>query len=332
MGLSFTFRRSSMIWNCVALLICCNGSVGDAADNLTSNPKSRSFTFFYGATINELAPGSKAKVWLPVASSDHDQTVELLVAQTPGSTHFTTEREFGNKLIYFEAVADARGEIVVDVEYKITRRELSIATAEAASDGAPEHLKSSSMIPVDGRLLRTLVDDQTVDGDNLAGIRKLYDAVDDLMSYEKPIGKPWGRGDALWACDAHYGNCTDFHSIFIGACRDLHVPAKFEMGFSIPEKYGEGEISGYHCWAKFIQNGRWIPVDISEADKNPMLKDYYFGNLNVDRVKFSEGREFDLEPRSELGKVNFLVYPHVEVNGQVHTKFVKRFRYADLSN
>ena len=74
--------------------------------------------------------------------------------------------------------------------------------------------------------------------------RQLYDAVDNLMKYGKPEGQPWGRGDALWACDSHYGNCTDFHSIFIGACRDLKIPAKFEMGFSIPEQRGAGKVSG----------------------------------------------------------------------------------------
>jgi transglutaminase-like putative cysteine protease len=102
------------------------------------------------------------------------------------------------------------------------------------------------------------------------------------------------------------------------------------MGFPIPEQRGAGKVDGYHCWAKFVNDGRWIPVDISEADKNPSLKDYYFGNLTANRVKFTEGRDLELVPAPANGPVNFLVYPYTEVDGKPHTQFEKRFSYRDL--
>lgn len=162
------------------------------------------------------------------------------------------------------------------------------------------------------------------------------------MRYDKPAGLPWGRGDAVWACDAGVGNCSDFHSVFIGAVRDLGIPARFEIGFSIPPEIGSGEVAGYHCWARFLiknaerndatsdTTGRWIPVDISEADKRPELRDYYFGNLTADRVRFTIGRDLELDPPQEADPVNFLVYPYVEVDGRPHTAMTHRFAYADI--
>ena len=96
------------------------------------------------------------------------------------------------------------------------------------------------------------------------------------------------------------------------------IPAKFEIGFPLPDKRGAGDVAGYHCWAKFRPEGKgWIPVDISEANKHPEMRDYYFGNLTEDRVAFSTGRDLTLVPKQDGGPVNFLIYPYVEVDGKV---------------
>ena len=73
-----------------------------------------------------------------------------------------------------------------------------------------------------------------------------------------------------------------------------------------------------------------MPVDISEADKDPTLTDYYYGNLTANRVTFTTGRDLKLTPEQEAGPVNFLVYPYAEVEGKVHTTFRKRFQYEDV--
>jgi hypothetical protein len=301
------------------------------ADDGKQTPKTRKFKFFYGATINGLAPGAKARVWIPLATNNHEQTARVVVARTPGEPHYGTEKKYGNKTIYFEATADAKGEIPIDAEFLVERRELVHGQGEAVGEKiGEEHLIASKMIPVDGTVLKKVVGDNPPEGDTTAKARAIYDAVDAMMKYDKPEpNQGWGRGDALWACDSKYGNCTDFHSIFIGACRDLKIPAKFEMGFPIPEKHGAGDVAGYHCWAKFIENNRWEAVDISEANKNPKLKEYYFGNLTADRVTFTTGRDLELDPPTKAGPVNFLVYPYVEVDGKPYTKFAKRFRYED---
>src|SRR5262249_14367381 len=122
------------------------------------------------------------------------------------------------------------------------------------------------------------------------------------------------------------------HSLFIALARSQKIPAKFEIGFPLPEKRGAGDIPGYHCWAKFKPDDKnWVPVDISEANKNPRMKEYYFGNLTEDRVAFSTGRDLILSPMQDGPKVNFLIYPYVEVDGKVHPKeqIVNKFSFKD---
>ena len=81
-------------------------------------------------------------------------------------------------------------------------------------------------------------------------------------------GQGWGQGDIEWACDKRYGNCTDFHALFIGLLRASGIPARFSIGYAIPTGAG-GDIPGYHCWADFYVDGvGWFPVDASEAWKH----------------------------------------------------------------
>ncbi len=152
------------------------------------------------------------------------------------------------------------------------------------------------------------------------------------IKYDKS-GTGWGRGDFYYVCDAKRGNCTDFHALFIGLCRAVGIPAKFAIGFPIAPKRGEGEIGGYHCWAEFWLDGfGWVPVDASEAGKNPEKKGYYFGTLDENRVQLSIGRDLVLSPPQAGDPVNFFVYPYVEVDGRPFDKVQRKFQYRDLEN
>ncbi len=295
--------------------------------------KTREFKFVYGAALTDLKPGTKVRVWLPVATSNHDQQVELMGTDLPAQHRRTVEKRYGNALIYFEAEANEAGEVPIEVTYRVTRRELTDVNYENATDDGTMFLKASTLVPTDTELRDQVLGNQTADGDSLEMARKLYEGVDEHMKYDKPSDQPgWGNGDAVWACNNGFGNCTDFHSLFIASARTLEIPARFEIGFPIPQKIGKGVVGGYHCWAKFLADGKWVPVDISEADKNPALKDYYFGNLTPDRVQFSIGRDLELTPAPAAGTVNYLSYPYAEVNGKQHKSFRKAFRYEDVAS
>ena len=158
-------------------------------------------------------------------------------------------------------------------------------------------------------------------------IRAIYDYVVSTMTYNK-VGTGWGQGDIYYACDYKRGNCTDFHALFIGLSRAAGIPTTFEIGFPIPPERGAGRVAGYHCWAKFYQEGYgWVPVDASEANKHPEKREYFFGAHDENRVLFTIGRDILLEPRQAEQPLNFFIYPYVEVDGEKFVKVDKEFRF-----
>jgi len=135
---------------------------------------------------------------------------------------------------------------------------------------------------------------------DLMKARALYDRVIDQMRYMK-FGEGWGRGDAKYACNALSGNCTDYHAYFIGLARSVGIPARFAIGAAIPSERNDGGTDGYHCWAEFFAEGKWWPLDISEADKFSALSMYYFGHHPANRFEFTRGRDLVLDPGPASG-------------------------------
>ena len=161
-------------------------------------------------------------------------------------------------------------------------------------------------------------------------MRAIYDHTVSTLKYDKS-GTGWGRGDIAYACDARRGNCTDFHAVFIGLCRARAIPARFEIGFSLPADKPAGEISGYHCWADcHVAGYGWIPVDCSEAQKHPEQREYFFGAHDENRVAFSTGRDIRLNPPQQGERLNYFVYPYAEVDGKPHEKIDRKIRYENL--
>jgi uncharacterized protein (TIGR03000 family) len=298
--------------------------------------KTRAFEFTYQGKVKDLPADKVAKIWLPVATSNSLQEV-ILQKKEPANAQLHSEPQYGNTFLYFEGKADAKGEVPFKVTYVVRRKEvktdpaaMKVLAATETGQLVKRYLSPDAKVPVDGKPI-ALIKDRTLPGDPLAAAKSLYDVVYDYMEYKK-VGTGWGQGDSNWACDSKYGNCTDFHSLFISLARSKKIPCKFEMGFGIPPKTGEGPVGGYHCWAWFMVDGKgWVPVDISEA-KVLDRKDYYFGNLTEHRVQFTTGRDFDLVPKQAGGPINFLIYPYVEVDGQslAADKIERAFAYKDV--
>lgn len=306
----------------VALLLAA-GTTLSAAD---AKPTMRNFTFTYAGEVTGLKPGQTARVWLPVPPSNDDQTVKLVSKDLPAKEEMGVEKVYGNKVLFFEAKANDQGTIPFSVKYQVSRRE--VKGNVKGDENTARFLEPDAKVPIAGKPLE-LIKDKKLPEDKLETARVLYDVVNGHMRYSKE-GTGWGRGDSVWACDSKYGNCSDFHSLFISLARSQKIPAKFEIGFSIPEKHGSGEVPGYHCWAKFKTEKGWVPVDISEANKNPKMREYYFGALTPDRVAFSVGRDLDLVPRQQGEPLNFFVFPYVEVDGKAHDQVKRAMAFQDV--
>jgi transglutaminase-like putative cysteine protease len=194
-------------------------------------------------------------------------------------------------------------------------------------------LAPDRLVPLDGKVLDELA---KVVGENMTPLEKaraIYDHVASTMTYDKS-GTGWGHGDVIYACDIRKGNCTDFHSLFIGMARASKIPARFVIGFPIPEGVNSGEIAGYHCWAEFYIDGMgWLPVDASEANKHPEKWNDLFGGLDAHRVQFTVGRDIRIASRGrDAEPLNYFIYPQVRIDGKAHGDIVRQVRFAELAN
>lgn len=307
--------------------ICC-------AEEKTVSPKSRAFRLDYGAVLEGLSEGTRVRVWLPVPPTNEYQQIESLKTDLPAEGQVATESKNGNQILYFETRSPASGRLAFSTSYAVGRQEMRALTKRAETSRLTDEqrqrfLSANRNVPLQGKPLR-LLEGLDLSGEPLAVARTLYELVDDHVRYDKSI-PGYGNGDVSWVCDSRTGNCTDFHSLFISLARVKRLPARFEIGFPLPPQRGEGTIGGYHCWALFFVDGKgWVPVDISEADKHPELKQYYFGNLTENRVAFTTGRDIDLVPRQDGEPLNYFVYPYVEVDGKRWDKMTTSVKFQDL--
>ena len=244
------------------------------------------FTFTYEVKLPELS--ESAEIWLPLAQSDSFQQVEILSIDAPVEHKLLTEGENKNSILYLKLMPKHAHDKII-IQYQVQRIEKSAYIEETFNP--KKYLKATSLNPVGDRfevISSTVIESKQADTP-LMKARALYDYIIDNMRYAKE--GIYGTGDANYACDSKSGNCTEFHSFFISLARSAGIPSRFAVGASIPSERNEGGIDGYHCWAEFYAEGKWWPIDISEANKYTPLATYYFGHHPANRIEFSRGRD-----------------------------------------
>lgn len=299
-------------------------SVDDASREVLGVLTGRdAFEFRYQATLPTIK--GPARCWLPLAQSDAYQTVTVKSVSLPGKQRTLTDTAHGNQVLFLELGPDDSGKRL-EVVYDVVRLEKGAYPGDPVE--AAKHLQPERLVPADQTM--KAIAEKAIAGrqGDLIRARALYDEVMDQMRYMK-FGEGWGQGDATFACNTLYGNCTDYHAYFIGLARSVGIPARFAIGASIPSERDDGGTDGYHCWAEFYAEGQWWPVDLSEADKFSALSMYFFGHHPANRFEFSRGRDLALDPGPVSGPINFLAYPLLEVDGNLQTvKSLFLFRRA----
>jgi len=266
-----------------------------------------SFEFNYEVTLPNIE--EPAKIWIPVPQSDRFQTISLASIETPVEHQMLEEQSYGNTILYMELLPEHSGKKVALV-YDVQRLEKN---PYEDNTSPTRYLDASLLMPVGDRfqvLADSIIGHRRNEG-TIMQSRALYDYIIDNMRYMK-FGN-YGNGDSVYACDALSGNCTEFHALFISLARSAGIPSRFAVGASIPSDRDEGGIDGYHCWAEFYAEGKWWPVDISEANKYTALATYYFGRHPANRIEFSRGRDLQVVPGPHSGPINFLAYPVMEI-------------------
>ncbi len=274
----------------------------------------------------EVEGSAPVRVWVPLPAETPDQTIAAEEVDSPWPVRIVTDA-YGNRMAYAEGSGAASKPFVLTVVVERgPSRGLAKSAVEAGGPDDPARYRDGArLIPLDG-LIRQVAEEQSAGlEDESEKIRAFYDYVVANMTYDKS-GTGWGQGNAMWACSNKRGNCTDFHSLFIGMARSQDIPARFLIGLPVPASDG-GAIPGYHCWAEFWDESKgWVPVDSSEAMKRN-LPDEYYGHLPNDRVEFTTGRDLVLEPAQAGDPLNYFIYPYVEIDGKPVERVPARFSF-----
>ncbi len=275
--------------------------------------QTKTFDATYTATLSDIPAGTKElAIWIPLPVSGEYQTVSDVTIDAP--YEFTKHREaaWGNEYAH-AVVTDPPSTIAVNVKFTVTRNEAKFDAVKGSLGDRDRALRANRLVTLSPRV-RALAEEVTAGKSGVTEqARAIYEHLLATMSYDK-IVPGWGQGDTERACDVRKGNCTDFHSLFLSLARAKGIPARFVIGF--PMSAPEGVVKGYHCWAEYWDGRGWVPVDASDASKNPKLAGYLFGNLDPDRMQFTVGRDLVLTPAT-AEPLNYFIYPRGEANGVV---------------
>lgn len=315
---------------------------GCAGERSSPPATSRSFEFTYLVHVPALAAnGGALRIWIPLPQTAAHQRISNLHISGPLPYRIHQDAKNGNRFAYFQVHAGKAGRAAFDIriafdarrdEYRVPLPQDDPPSPASFPPNIARYLLPDRLVPING-MIGDLASEQTAGiSDPLQKARKLYDYVIAHMHYDHN-GTGWGHGDAIFACTAHHGNCTDFHSLFIGMARAAGIPARFDIGFAIPPGTHEAKLSGYHCWAEFyIQGTGWVPIDAAQAWQNPSKHNYFFGALGENRVRFTRGRDLTLSPAQAGAPVNYVVYPYAELNGKPSSELTEEFSFRDLAN
>src|SRR5258708_24869688 len=302
----------------------------------------RNFEFTYLTRIPASPAGAKSlRIWIPLPQSDPYQTISGLKIESPFPYANHRDPEYGNEYLYLQVPAASVNSLTeLRMSFQVKRHEhrvaldTQLATAQLRGLKPPDlhrFLQPDRLVPLQGVIEELSAQETRGIQDPLGKARAIYNYVVASMRYDKS-GTGWGNGDAIWACTSKRGNCTDFHSLFIGMARAAGLPSRFEIGFPLPGDHHEGAIAGYHCWAQFyLESYGWVPVDASEAWKHPDKKDYFFGAHDDNRVQFSVGRDIRLDPLQQGDPLNYFVDPYADLDGK-HVAVESKISFQDRAS
>src|SRR3972149_1441918 len=266
-------------------------SISNSGKNLSA----REFRFSYELTVSSIPSNSgQIIIWMPVPESNDYQKISDLKISSPYPYTTYQESEYGNRILKIEAKGKVPETLLVSLEFTVRREAYSAlgrpvrVNQEVARENLRRFLVPDLLVPISGPIKAEADKVVKQDMTSLQKARAVYEYVSSKLTYDKS-GTGWGRGDAVYACQALAGS-----------------------------------------WAEFYLEGKgWIPVDASEGNKHPELREFYFGQLDANRVEFTLGRDIQIDPQRRIEHLNYFIYPFVLVDGKVHQEIETKFRFAD---
>lgn len=355
--------HSSMLVPLLAIAAC------GTASHQAPGPFEPRETFQVESSISVPVPtGAKdVRVWFPLPRTEEGQTISDLKIEAPAGWREATDDQ-GNRYVY-AAVTNPGEQVAVKTTFTIVRAEqrtaLDPSRTRALTDA--ERKEHAAWLDDDTHVvandeIRALAAKIRGDETNPLKIaRKLYDWTLDNVEYWVKDPSKWKAspvGSSKYCLDNRTGNCTDFHSLWTALARASGIPTRMKYGSLFkPSLDGKDKDASYHCWPEsWFPNLGWVPNDVAVADifvapialdanntekvtlttasgykgADPVLVDYYFGNLDARRVTWTLGRDLTFDPKQSAGPVNMNAKGYVEVDGKELAKFDRKMTFREV--
>ena len=282
-------------------------------------------------TVTNFTEGAKQVrgwFWMP-EDRPEQRVIEFKVVEAPESFRITRDSTYGRSWVYADAPANAAKPLRVVTEFKVLRRAVSgMADAAKASPVTDVHRRTFAkesrrdevhmeVSPEIQKVADLIAGDET---NPVVQAKLFFDyVIEKSEHYSKSGPTPKGKclGDAVECMGGTGDCCTDQHALFISLCRARGIPCRLMFGSRLkPENAGKDHDPGYRCWPNFYAPGLgWVPLDISSGDAAGDKAANWFGGLDANRAEWAEGRDFDLEPKSQV-RPDLVIRGWVEVDGK----------------
>ena len=270
-----------------------------------------SYTISYSVDVRilEAARPNTLYLWLPVPVTSPSQRNVTLISR---SIEPFVENHRGVSLFKLDNLqAGANQTINLSFNVEVYAQETSIRPLSIRQEDSPIHTaytQSSSLIPSDNAEIRTIVNTITGREQNpYVKARQIYDWLLANMQITQNLSSPvTGIAAALQQRQADPYNTA---LLFTAMARAARIPCIPVAGVLV-NRSGQ---TIRHYWAEFWIDGfGWLPVDpamgagavpYSYITKQDMVN-YYFGNLDNQRIAFSRG-EINLSQIENRGRLVF---------------------------
>jgi transglutaminase-like putative cysteine protease len=270
-----------------------------------------SYTISYSVDVRilEAARPNTLYLWLPVPVTSPSQRNVTLISR---SIEPFVENHRGVSLFKLDNLqAGANQTINLSFNVEVYAQETSIRPLSIRQEDSPIHTaytQSSSLIPSDNAEIRTIVNTITGREQNpYVKARQIYDWLLANMQITQNLSSPvTGIAAALQQRQADPYNAA---LLFTAMARAARIPCIPVAGVLV-NRSGQ---TIRHYWAEFWIDGfGWLPVDpamgagavpYSYITKQDMVN-YYFGNLDNQRIAFSRG-EINLSQIENRGRLVF---------------------------
>jgi len=295
--------------------------------------KERAGEVTFKTTINTSGKPKEVQLWLPYPVSDENQTIEdVKIGGNYSENAVYREKMFGNMILYSRWENPKKKGASLTFSFKVKTREVIKKDFFSNGGAIPKEIEvflvPTSLAPMDEKTKELAK--RITKGKNtiVAKARAIYDYLIDNMERDpKIVG--CGLGDVCALIETKKGKCVDFHSVYVALARSAGVPAREVFGIRIPKGKEGNMTEGYHCWAEFYApEYGWVPVDAADVRKIMLEKniqdleeiknfrEYYFGAVDENRIRFGTGRDIMLSPEQKSGRINYFMYPYAEVDNK----------------